>query len=423
MKRVFSIGLLVISMSLAAETILPDENSLTRSRIWIAKTDSLGELQWVKHYGGALPYCIGSSHNVAQVTSDSGVIITGYRENENDGAVKLLLLKLDSKGDSVWVRTYDREDGGTEYYYFIRTPGKDSSYWPLARNIVGREVVETSDKGFLVLAELNTDSTALERFKDPGCYYEGFQLIKTDSLGEVQWEKRNSIDKNGFGYEIIHQLEGLSDGGCAVMLQGVTDETLNNSPLLRLDYSGNTVWSKIFVEDHIWDVVETSNGNLMVYNTKDTLSRLLVIDSSSEVVDELPYEWGDDYSTEGDVTQEGYVKSMLEEDTLRLLKIDKNGNLLWRRKHPYLRGGINYSIQQTPDDGCIFADVKELTDSRFWINKGIPHLLRFDGEGNQLFERNFPSLPCKSFLPCIWVAQTTDGGYIILSSIYPKGVK
>ncbi|MBD3285543.1 hypothetical protein GF338_04320, partial [candidate division WOR-3 bacterium] len=183
MKRAISFVLLVVAVSFAVESSLPDEKNLIRPLIWIAKTDSLGEFLWVKHYDGALPYLVGSSHNVAQVTSDGGVIITGYHQNEDDEAVKLLLLKLDSRGDSVWAKIYDREDGGTEYYSFIRSHSKDSTLWQLARNIVGREVVETPNKGFLVLAELNTDSAALARYRDLRCDYEGFQLIKTDSLG------------------------------------------------------------------------------------------------------------------------------------------------------------------------------------------------------------------------------------------------
>jgi hypothetical protein len=122
----------------------------------LVKLDSLGDSLW-----GRILFRDSAIHrqlwlSSVQETPDHGFVIVGYLEREGGAASdtsRVLLVRLDSLGDTLWTREFDGLDPGECDH--------DRGYW----------VVNTKDGGF-----------AIAGTADRGLAY----LIKTDSLGLVE---------------------------------------------------------------------------------------------------------------------------------------------------------------------------------------------------------------------------------------------
>lgn len=112
------------------------------------KTDSIGNLQWAKAYGGA-----GDDQpRFAEQTTDGGYILSGYTTSFGAGSLDAYLVKTDSAGNLQWSNAY----GGA---------GSDR----------GSMVRQTDDGGYAM-------STVTSSF---GANYFDALFMKTDSVGAV----------------------------------------------------------------------------------------------------------------------------------------------------------------------------------------------------------------------------------------------
>jgi hypothetical protein len=141
-----------------------DENT----DLWLVKTNSAGELEWDRTYGGSqddFGWCV-------KETGD-GYIITGYTTDSALGEC-LWLVKTDKAGDTLWTRTYGN---GGEHGYSVETAPGD---------------------GYVILG--TTDSY--------GSGGTDLWLLRTDGLGDTLWSKTYGRQYNEQAGSIIRTREG-----------------------------------------------------------------------------------------------------------------------------------------------------------------------------------------------------------------------
>ncbi len=147
--------------------------------VYLIKTDSLGNTEWTKDYGGLGSGIDEEGYSVTQ-TSDGGYIITGYDERDtNNSITDIYLIKTDSLGDTIWTRTY----------------GGDS-------DDEGRSVAQTTDGGYIIAGE--TASFGAGAFD--------VYLIKTDSSGDTIWTRTYGCQRRDFAMSV----QQTTDGGYIV---------------------------------------------------------------------------------------------------------------------------------------------------------------------------------------------------------------
>ena len=172
------------------------------------KTDSSGNIQWTRTYGGAEGERI---YSVVQ-TSEGGYAMTGVTTSYNDERKPdFWLVKTDSKGIMEWNKTYTEQntdsaktliqtrDGRYTMAGFVRQAIIDSSdVWVINVDSTGNPVwnvtwepkeyamvdsmIQTRDNGYLVSGTTNY----LKDFFDLSSY---MFLIKIDADGTIKWIK------------------------------------------------------------------------------------------------------------------------------------------------------------------------------------------------------------------------------------------
>jgi hypothetical protein len=116
---------------------------------YLVKTDSNGNHEWSKTYGGISNEYSGT----AKQTIDGGYILTGSTQSFGAGDYDVYLIKTNSAGDTLWTKTY----GGS----YSEIAGYDC-------------MQQTTDKGYIISAFASSFSTSGQK---------ELYLIKTDSLG------------------------------------------------------------------------------------------------------------------------------------------------------------------------------------------------------------------------------------------------
>jgi hypothetical protein len=158
--------------------------------VTLLKTDSLGNKEWDKNYS-VYAYSISK-------TQDSCYVITGSTGVNED----LFLLKIDLSGNEIWLRTFE---GGIY-------------------GAVGYCVCQTNDKGYIIAGTINPDDTS-----------NVIWLIKTDSLGNKEWDKPYV----GCGGGVPLDFQKTSDGGY-IMTGGSYGIWV-----IKTDSLGDTLWTKV----------------------------------------------------------------------------------------------------------------------------------------------------------------------------------
>ena len=323
------------------------------SDFWLIKTDEYGNMEWNRTYGGPADECAYS----LVVTSDAGFALAGPIENVSEhGAV--WLVKTDSYGNMEWNRTYVGLNADVE--------GSSS---PL---------VKTSDGGYALAGY--TVSVAGDT---------DFCLIKTDDLGNVEWNRTYGGSEDESAFSVV----ATSDGCYA--LAGETESFGAGSEdvwLVKTNASGYMEWNRTYggiYEDIVHSVVEVSGGGYAIAGMTTSFS---VAGDDVWLVKTNAYgnvEWNRTYggygnqvayslivTSDGRYTLAGYTSSSdpYGADFL-LVKTDEGGNLLWNQTYgkqsssPLSNIEYAYCVLEADNGGYMIAGNRFTPYGDCWLVK------------------------------------------------------
>jgi hypothetical protein len=298
------------------------------SDVWLVKTDSSGNKEWDKTFGGTNGdhgYCV-------QHTTDDGFIITGRTNSFGAGNGDVWLIKTDKDGNKAW----DETIGGTK---------SDSSNC----------VQQTTDGGYIITGVTESYGNA---WKD-------VWLIKTDSTGNTEWNKTFGGGSNAWG----NYVQQTSDGG--YIITGIKGDYLW---LIKTNSTGKTEWAKTFLEEDYWNegfcVQQTSDGGYIITGQANgwSYSYVWLLKTDSEGNEIWDNTFGGDnnelgicvrQTSDGGYIITGWDHSIRSWDVW-LIKTNSAGNQEWERNF----GGFSdtdksFCVQQTSDGGYIIAGVTE----------------------------------------------------------------
>jgi hypothetical protein len=276
---------------------------------WLIKTDSQGIEEWNQQLGG----------NYVQKTDDGGYIIVGGG-----------LIKTDSQGIIEWYKPFG--------------DGSDKGY----------SVQQTTDGGYIATGETSSFGNGED----------DVYLVKTDSQGNLEWNKTFGGSSSDCGYSV----QQTTDGG--FIITGTTNSYGNGDRLdvwlIKTDSQGNEEWNNTFGGS-------SSDGGRSVQQTID----------------------------------DGFViTGVINDSDIWLIKTDSNGNEEWNHIFGGSEGDSGFSVQKTTDGGYI------ITGYTYSFGNGSSDvwLIKTDPNGNEEWNQTFGGSEGDRGYS---VQQTTDGGFII----------
>ena len=224
----------------------------------------------------------------------------------------------------------------------------------------GNSVIQTADDGYVIVG-----------YSDIEMFQADVYLIKTDSLGYMQWEQFFGGPYIDEGYEV----KQTADLGFIIVGRTFSYGAGNEDVyLIKTDSLGNMMFSRTFGGSHCdigRSVLQTTDGGYIIV---------------------------------------GYTESFPANDMqVYLIRTDSSGDTLWTKTYGGQHLDYGFSVQQTADQGFIIAG----TTNSFGIN--IPDtdnffLIKTDSLGDTLWTRAYgDSLHERAYS----VEYTTDGDYVI----------
>ena len=289
-------------------------------QMYIIKTDSNGNLLWEKLYGDKYgDGCTSIDH-----AHDGGYIVTGEWGLPGwDNS--LCIMKLNTAGDLEWKKLYGGNDA------------------------VGSCIKRTSDGGYIAAGRSSFDNIIHA------------YLIKTDSMGNLEWEK--TFSKGAYN-DLFSVCLTPDDGYAAV---GHTDYNQGDVYFIKTDSSGRVEWEKVIDGDRIekgFNVQQTNDGGYIITGISYTNGKnpdqevyLLRTGSSGEVIWEKRYEgggFGIGHSviplSDGGYLVGGGRKSYISAfEDIYIIRTDSQGNIIWDETYGGLKNDTLASMKQTND--------------------------------------------------------------------------
>lgn len=137
------------------------------------------------------------------ITADGGSIIAG--QSSYLGNADMAMMKLDANGNVEWSHAYGN--------------GSDID--------MAESVAPTLDGGYILVGSSAQD-----------CY-----VVKTNSVGVLQWQKTHTPTESKVSYDVVQ----LPDSSYVIATGSLASSTYaTNAGYMRLDKSGNVIWSKAY---------------------------------------------------------------------------------------------------------------------------------------------------------------------------------
>jgi hypothetical protein len=245
----------------------------------------------------------------------------------------------------------------------------------------------------------------------------GASLVKTDSYGNLVWQKNYSC-----GTVNENSVQQTTDGGYVIV--GTTNcigPGHTDIFLIKTDAFGDTLWTKTYgstEDEEGWAVLQTAdtgfiiggwggtfNGHYYVVKT-DNIGNILwekkYGGSGPEIANAIIQTSEGGYAITGSTNSFGFTES-----EVYVIKIDANGNVQWSKTIGEYLWDWSTDIQQTSDNGYIVVGYTHSFSAAF--DNDI-YLIKLDSMGNYSWSQTYTNPDNQVGTS---VKQTTDGGYII----------
>lgn len=278
--------------------------------------------------------------------------------------------------------------------------------YPSGISSTGYSVKQTTDGGYIFTGVV----------KNPTTWDANVWLVKTDVLGNEQWEKNYGSPG---GSECGYSVQQTSDGGYIIAGTASLDVWL-----IKTDASGNSQWDKRYdrsVYDEGYSVQQTSDGGYIV--TGITAAHVFLLKTDASGVEQWSKTYGtSDYelgysvqqTSDGGFIIAGLSGSDWDHTDALLIKTDSAGNQQWRKTFGGNWEDAAYCVRQTSDGGYILTgqfDTLFGTDLDLW-------LIKTDPSGNKQWDKVFGG---RQFDCGFSVRQDSDGGYAVAGTTVGSG--
>jgi hypothetical protein len=334
------------------------ENCIGDPDYWIIKIDASGNIQWQNTIGGG-----GTDYLFSiQQTIDRGYILGGYSNSNisGDKAENCIgnydywIVKTDSSGFIQWQNTIG--GSGNDYLYSIH---------------------QTSD-GSYILGGYSDSNISGDKTENSNGYLD-YWIVKTDLLGNIQWQ--NTI--GGSSSDELHSLMQTIDGGYILggfsnsSISGDKTENSNDYDywIIKTDSFGNIQWQKTIggsYPDELYSIQQTVDGGYILGGNRNYVDYWIIKTDSAGNIQWQRIIGGDANDNLYSIDQtadEGYILGGLSQSNISrdktenrngaydywIVKTDATGNIQWQNTI----GGVGFdnlnSIKQTVDGGYIVA--------------------------------------------------------------------
>ena len=322
-------------------------------------------------------------------TIDGGYAAAGMASSSGTTNQDALLMKFDSRGNLLWSKTFG--GGQVDYFYTLST---------------------TTGGGFIAGGSFNSTAVA------PETYTGESWLMKLDANGNIEWQKKYTDNTNPGR---IHDVIQTTDGGYAMVGNFPFMPGASDMMIIKTNSIGVIQWQKkvgVSSSDDGLSIVEDGNGGAGLVVTGNNYSPtnydgvIVKLDLANGNV-----LWSRSYDLDGRTNRfrnikkvnDGFVITAVTHDgwlsdnaVLVLIKTDFNGNILQAREVRAPGCGDGH-LTVLNDGGYLFAEGEDAGSQ----NSDI-HLVRADANGNVLWSKKYPRAGLQ------WInALVTDGHYIV----------
>lgn len=346
--------------------------------------------QWDKRFG-----CTWTDgFRSFQQTTDGGFILGGYSISDSTGDKTqnnwstysdFWIVKTNASGDKQW----DKRFGGTDR----------DDLW---------DIKQTSDAGYILGGNSSSPISGdkSENSWNPVMNKDDYWVIKIDSAGAKQWDRRYGGTKDEFLYRLQQTFDGgYILGGFSISdssgdkTQNVVDTPASSPPrdfwVVKIDSVGNKEWDKNFGgygSEYLNALIQTRDGGY-----------LLGGQSNSPV--------------SGDKTQPTHSNIYFADTDYWIVKLDASGNKQWDKDFGGNKSDGLASLAQTTDGGYILGGgsgsgvsgdkttpLKGANgDYDYWI-------IKIDSLGNKEWDKDYGGTGSDGIRE---IVQTLDKGFLL----------
>lgn len=212
------------------------------SSCWVVKLNSIGEIEWERVLGGS-----GRDSGRAVRQTKDGNFIVAANTTSSDGDVTLnrgkndfWVIKLDTKGGTIWQRTFGGSDDDR-----------------------AADIQQTTDGGYIVVG--STSSNDGDVYGRSG--FLSYWIIRLDVDGHLIWQRAL-----GQGVSVASSVQQMKNGGYIIAGRCSTGGAsgprgAGNYWIVRLNTEGDVVWQKFLGGNRFeraTSIQQTSDGGFIV---------------------------------------------------------------------------------------------------------------------------------------------------------------